>query len=148
MNLIYGLKRIIHLPHREVGPCPKCGSDQTGLYFKSSSKFSNSIVMHSYMKYSGELVLPKMDISDGLNCFCMNCNVSWDGRYRTSWVNLIELNEIKATKGISERAEKKFKTYDKDYKTTERLRKKEEKKLKRKEKRTKTRNKKKGKYTL
>lgn len=145
MGVISFLKKIIYLPHREVGPCPRCGSTLTGLYFKSSSKCSNSIVMHSYMKYSGEIVLPKMDIADGINCFCMNCDISWDGMYRTSWVNLHELSQIKIKKGISKKAEDKFKSYDKDFKINEKHKAKEQKKALKKEKKKK---KKKGKYLL
>lgn len=147
MCVISFIKNIIHLPHREIGPCPRCGSELTGLYFKSSSKFSNSLVMHSYMKYSAELVLPKMDIDDGINCFCMNCDVSWDGMYRTSWVNLHELSKIKIKKGISKKAENKFKDYDKEFAINEKQRKKAEKKTKNKEKRY-FKKKKKGKYSL
>ena len=129
------LKKYIKVPYKDVGNCPRCGSNLTGLYFKSNN--DNSYTMFSHLKYSAELSLPKQDLSDGLNCFCINCNISWNGKYTTRWLSLEELASLKNDKNISTETTARFKNYKKEqkqeYKNYKKQIKKEKNQQKRKE---------------
>ena len=130
MSLIDKIKKHFYLPYKDVGDCPKCGSNLTGLYFRENK--ANAYTMFSHLKYSAELSLPKSDMSDGLNCFCLGCGVSWAGRYTTRWISLKEMDSIKESKNISSEMTEHFRYYKRNqkkaYKETKKIKKKEHRK--------------------